>query len=65
MVNDAVVVQFEGMPGRGLVSALISNKKYKVKFVDFGNLELFDQNELWKISNEYLQYPELVGLWWS
>ena len=51
---------FEGMPGRGLVSALLPNKMIKVKFVDFGNFELFNAADLWKLSVEYLNFPQLV-----
>ncbi|XP_063691255.1 uncharacterized protein LOC134823652 [Bolinopsis microptera] len=59
-VNDAVVALFEGMPGRGLVSALLPNKMIKVKFVDFGNFELFNAADLWKLSGEYLNIPQLA-----
>ena len=60
VVNDAVVAHFEGMPCRGVVSALLPNKKAKIKFVDFGNIELYDSSELSKLSPEFLAHPQLV-----
>ena len=56
-----MVAHFEGMPCRGVVSALLPNKKAKIKFVDFGNIELYDSNELSSLSPEFLAHPQLVG----
>ena len=55
------MAQFEGMPGRGVVSALVSNKMLKVKFVDFGNIELYSMSDLRKMSDEFLRFPQLVS----
>ena len=49
------------MPGRGVVSALVSNKMLKVKFVDFGNIELYSMSDLRKMSDEFLRFPQLVS----